>query len=201
MYIQKIKILEDENIPEEKINDFFKKNINYKKSKVENYLIDYFFYSGNFFNIVKNKKVHYVYILYNNNDIVHVSCLRKSNFHENIFILCVRAITNENYRSRGIMLDYIIPLQIEDSKNHKSKMCLLTFNENYKLYIEQNKRLKNKQSFMFGNIENKDLYNCFNYVNFPCNIFNTKQWVLYIKLDETFDYDFNNIKYSEEKNE
>lgn len=196
MYLKKIKILENENIPEQEIDNFFKNNINFRKSKPENYFSEYFFYSGNFFNITRNKKVNIVYLLYDNDNLVHVSCLRKSDFHDNIFILCVRALTNKNYRSKGIMLDYIIPNQIEDSKYYGSKMCLLTFNENYNFYIQQNKRLKNNKSFMLGFIKNKQLYQRFNYVNFSCNIFNTEQWVLYIKLEDNFEYDFTNIKYN-----
>ncbi|MCS7316847.1 MAG: hypothetical protein NZZ41_00800 [Candidatus Dojkabacteria bacterium] len=181
---------------DKKIKDFFEKNIHEKKSIKENFLYDYKDQKRNFFYLIENKIVPFIYILENENgEIIHVSLMRRLDIEKNIFSLCNRAVTKKELKGKGIMMDYILPIQIDDCKNLGAKMCIATFNENYKLYIELLKRCKENKGFALGKLRNKKFLKNFNFVEFPCNIFNTKQWVIYMKLDQNYEFDFEKIKF------
>jgi hypothetical protein len=140
-----------------------------------------------------NGKFH---IIYNDSDIVACGGVYRSNFSHSVGIGGVRTWTNNKYRHQSLLRDFLLPLHKSWCIEHNMKMIALSFNEYNKNLIQVFKRRR------FG--EHKDrinnrqphhlFYNGLNEPKFPVIIQYTKQWIIYEKLDPSFDFDWTSIK-------
>ena len=136
------------------------------------------------------------YILYDGNTIVACGGVYKSQFNDLIGIGGVRTWTDTKYRHSSLLREYLLPLHKSWCIAHNMKMIVLSFNEYNKNLIQVFKRRR------FG--ENKErinnrqphhlFYNGLNELEFPVTIQYTKQWIMYEKLDPTFDFNWESIK-------
>jgi len=136
------------------------------------------------------------HIIYNDSDIVACGGVYRSHFSESVGIGGVRTWTNDKYRHQSLLRDFLLPLHKSWCIEHNIKMIVLSFNEYNKNLIQVFKRRR------FG--EQKDrinsrqphhlFYNGMGEPKFPVIIQHTKQWIIYEKLDPSFDFDWTTIK-------
>jgi hypothetical protein len=132
-------------------------------------------------------------LLKENQKICGFSAFYQSPFHPDIYILGVRTLVSVEFRHNLLLSTYFIPKQLELIKG-RAKLALFTFDTNkpnniYNIFQKGrlNLFLKNKLS-SFPHWENLKS------VNYPVYIQNTLQNVLYLKLDQNFDYDWNLLR-------
>ena len=129
--------------------------------------------------------------LYDNDRIVASSGAYKSEFDENVVIGAVRAWKSSKFRGGYFIANNIMPYHLNWAKENNSKIFALTFNEyNYKLMRIMNRSEKYEKSrnshFLFGS-KRPTFYQDMDVLPFTVLIKNTKQYVLYTKLD--IDYE------------
>lgn len=134
------------------------------------------------------------FIILHNKDIVGCSGIYQSDFNQLICLAGIRSWINQQHRGKFLLGRYLFPEQVRWAKQHNYKQIALTFNE-------YNKNLKN--IFLrngFGVQKNRKEDSLFftgvHEVDFPVTIKYTKQWVIYQKLDENWNYDYSQIKHS-----
>lgn len=126
-------------------------------------------------------------LLYKDTTLVACSGYNKSPFDNNIFLLGGRTLVDKKFRNNQLLSNYIIPKQVECSRKLLAKIVAFTFDiENkfslYKVYK------KGKLNYLLHN-NFSDLYKNLVALDFPVNIYNTEQYVLYMKLEEyTYDW-------------
>lgn len=132
-------------------------------------------------------------VLTHGKEIVACSGAYRSDFSDMIAIVGVRSWVNAEYRSRFLLGKYLYPAHVEWAKNNNFKQVVITFNE-------YNEKLKNV--FLrngLGVIKNRKptslFFNGVNELDFPVKIKNTRQFILYEKLDPNWDFDYQTIKY------
>jgi len=135
------------------------------------------------------------FILRINGKIEAVSGIYISAFDKSVAIGGVRSWTNPGHQADLIIGRHIFPKQLKWAKDHNIKTIALTFNEyNKKLmrYFTRNGLgvVKNRTPDML-------FYNGVYEVPFPVIIQNTKQWALYHKIDETYDPNWELIRYKD----
>lgn len=160
--------------------------------KSNNHTLSYILTNTTRFNGVNGE----FYILYDNDKIVASSGIYISKFSKDIVIAGVRTWINKKYRHLGLNKDYLLVEQKKWATDRNSKMIALSFNEYNKNIIQIFKR--NRLGEKSGRIENREpkhmFYNGLLEVKFPVTIQYTKQWVIYEKLDSTFNFDWSTIK-------
>lgn len=136
------------------------------------------------------------YILYDDSNIVGCSGVYKSEFNKDIVIAGVRTWVKKEYRHLALNKDYLLVEQKKWAVDRSAKIIALSFNEYNKNIIQIFKR--NRLGEKSGRIESREprhmFYNGLQEVNFPVMIQYTPQWVIYEKIDHTFDFDWNSIK-------
>lgn len=127
------------------------------------------------------------------NEIIAVSGVYVSSFDSNVAIGGVRSWVNKRYRGRFVIGRYLLPLQLKWARDNGLKTIALTFNEYNKRLLPYFKRsgLGIKKNRNPNSLFYTGLYE----VDFPCNIQNTKQWVIYSKIDETYIPRWDKIKW------
>lgn len=134
-------------------------------------------------------------VLFNNKEIIACSGIYKSNFCENLAIAGTRTWVKKNYRNKLISREYLLPIEKKWAIKNNFKSIGLCFNEYNKNIIEIWKRRRlgenrtNRQSYHL-------FFNNFNEVKFPIEIQYTKQWLIYEKLDDSFNFDWSTIEWS-----
>jgi hypothetical protein len=136
----------------------------------------------------------YNILIREDNQIAACSGVYISDFSQFVSIAGVRTWTVKNFRHLNLSRDYLLPYQKQWSINKRIKIIALTFNDYNKNIIKtfQRSRLGEKR------IERKEhhlFYNGITEVDFPIIIRNTKQWVIYEKLNSSYDFDWNKIKF------
>lgn len=138
------------------------------------------------------------HILYDDSNIVGCSGVYKSEFNKDIVIAGVRTWVKKEYRHLALNKDYLLVEQKKWAVDRNAKIIALSFNEYNKNIIQIFKR--NRLGEKSGRIESREprhmFYNGLQEVNFPVMIQYTPQWVIYEKIDHTFDFDWNSIKSS-----
>jgi hypothetical protein len=136
-------------------------------------------------------------ILFDNDDVVAVSGVYMSNFSEYISIAGVRTFIDSKHRhnTRSIIRQ-LLHRHKDWSIEHNCKIVIVTFNEYNKNLINLFKRCGVSDSLLDiprsdNHMFNKEIHE----VEFPCNIQHTKQYVFYEKLDESFSFDWSELKY------
>lgn len=129
-------------------------------------------------------------LLYNQQKLIGVSGYNRSPFNDNIFLLGSRTLVDKENRNNQLVSSYIIPTQISESKKLGAKICAFTFDVSNKFSLYQvfinsklNLLLHNKIFSIYENLKA---------LEYPVNIYNTEQNVLYIEL-ENYTYDWTQL--------
>jgi hypothetical protein len=145
----------------------------------------------------KNSKGEMFVLLDDDNNILALSGVNISDFDNSIALGGVRTWLNKEMRGKFVIGRNILPLQLKWAKEHKMKTIALTFNDYNKRLIPYFKRsgfgIEKKRN------PNSMFYNGQFHVEFPVTINYTKQWVIYHKIDELYQPDWENIRFVEDK--
>jgi hypothetical protein len=137
-------------------------------------------------------------MLKNNYEIIGTSGVYVSNFDSNVGIGGARAWMLKQYRGKILMDNnrgpYALPIHIDWSRERQLKTTIFTFND-YSLNMIN---YFNRMGFGYQDRNSKFFNLKFNQVDFPVNIQNTKQWIIYHKIDETYEPDWNKLKWAEQ---
>jgi len=136
-------------------------------------------------------------IWFHKNEIVGCSGMYISEFSMDFVLAGVRTYINPKYRHLSLNKDYFWVKQKEWAVTNNIKAIGLTFNDYNKNIIEIFKR--NRLGEKNDRLSNRKPYNLFfngiTEVKFPVTIQYTKQWIIYEKLDQSFTFDWQTIKY------
>jgi len=120
-----------------------------------------------------------------------VSGVYISEFDPAVAIGGVRSWVNATFRGQFMVGRHILPQQLKWAKTKNCKTIALTFNDYNKRLIPYFKRTG------FGIKKNRNpdslFYNGLHEVSFPVRIQNTKQWVIYSKIDDNYTPDWKTI--------
>ncbi len=134
------------------------------------------------------------FVIYYNDDIVGCSGIYQSDFNQHICIAGIRSWINSSHRGKFLLGRYLFPEQVRWAKQNSYKQIALTFNE-YNRSLK-NIFLRNGLGVQKNRQEDSLFYTGVHQVDFPVTIKHTKQWVIYQKLDENWDFDYSQIKHS-----
>lgn len=134
-----------------------------------------------------------MFLLLSNNRIIGNSGVNISTFDSNVAIGGVRTWLNSEFKGGVVIGRYVLTEQLKWCKNKGIKIIALTFND-------YNKRLIPYFTRVGLGIQKKRtpdslFYNGQYIVDFPVLINNTKQWVIYHKLDENYEPDWESIRH------
>lgn len=136
------------------------------------------------------------FILYDNDEIVACGGVYISGFSKHIAIAGVRTWVKRDYRHLSLNKDYLLVKHKRWAMDRGMKMLALSFNEYNKNMIQIFKR--NRLGESPGRITNREPKNIFYYglheVGFPVKIQYTPQWVIYEKLDNEFEFDWESLQ-------
>ena len=130
-----------------------------------------------------------------NSAIEAVSGIYISEFDKAVAIGGVRSWTNPGHQADLVIGRHIFPMQLKWAKCRDIRTIALTFNEYNRRLINYFKRtgvgvVKNRTPDML-------FYNGVYEVPFPVLIQNTKQWAIYHKIDETYEPNWETIRYKD----
>jgi hypothetical protein len=135
------------------------------------------------------------YILYDNNTIIACGGVYISDFSKDIAIAGVRTWVSKEYRHLALNKDYLLVEHKKWAISRNMKMIALSFNEYNKNIIQIFKR--NRLGEKLGRIDGREpknmFYNGLGEVTFPVTIQYTQQWVIYEKIDSTFEFDWSTL--------
>jgi hypothetical protein len=75
-------------------------------------------------------------LLYDNNEIVHLSGFNRSEFHPEVFICGVRTLTRKDYRHKFLMSTYAVPVQTKLVLDLGGRMTIYCFDKNKSILNE-----------------------------------------------------------------
>lgn len=116
-----------------------------------------------------------------------------SDFSSDVAILGTRTWIHKDYRNKLITREQLLPTSKKWAIEHGFKVIILTFNDYNKNLMKLWSRIRlgesrtPRESHHFG-------FNGVTELEFPVTIQYTKQWVLYEKLDSSFDFDWSLLK-------
>jgi hypothetical protein len=135
-----------------------------------------------------------VFALLKGEEIIALSGVNKSDFDPLVALGGVRTWVTKPYRGKFLVGRHLCPLQLAWAKDRNYKTLCLTFNEYNKRLIPYFKRsglgIQKKRN------PNSLFYNGQFHVDFACNINLTKQYVIYHKIDESYEPNWNSIKWT-----
>ena len=136
------------------------------------------------------------HIVFDEETIVACGGVYISNFSQDIAFIGVRTWVNKTYRHQSILREYLLPIQKSWCQEKNIKIVALTFNDYNKNLIQvfQKRRLGETKERITTRQPYHLFYNNLIEVEFPVMIQYTKQWVIYEKLDPTFNFDWSTIK-------
>ena len=136
------------------------------------------------------------YILYNDSKIVACGGVYISEFSKDIAIAGVRTWVKGEYRHLSLNKDYLLVEHKKWTISKNIKLLALSFNDYNKNIIQIFKR--NRLGEKSGRINSREphhiFYNGLHEVNFPVTIQYTPQWVIYEKLNDSFDFNWESLK-------
>jgi hypothetical protein len=132
-------------------------------------------------------------LLDQDNNICALSGVNISDFDHNLGLAGVRTWLNKELRGKFIIGRHLLPEHLAWAKNQGLKTLALTFNDYNKRLLPYFKRtgagiVKNRNP-------NSMFYNGQFHVDFPVTINYTKQWVIYHKIDEQYNPDWESIRF------
>ena len=132
-------------------------------------------------------------IVFDGDKVVASSGAYVSDFSNDVAILGVRTWIHKDYRNKLITREQLLPTFKKWAIDHGFKAIALTFNDYNKNLIKLWHRTRlgesrtPRENHHFG-------FNGVTELEFPVTIQYTKQWVLYEKLDPSFDFDWSLLK-------
>lgn len=126
------------------------------------------------------------------NKLVAVSGIYRSYFHPDIFIGGVRSWLVPEHRSSYTFGNHVFPEQLKWAKQNGGKQFLLTFNEYNKKLATVFLRVADGKATGFGK-KQSEFYKGFKLWPNLVNIMHTPQWVLYKNIDDSFNFNFDNL--------
>jgi hypothetical protein len=122
-----------------------------------------------------------------------ISGVHVSSFDPNVALGGVRSWISPEYRAKMLIGHHLLPAQLQWAKDNNLKTIALTFNDYNRRLINYFKRSalgvpkKRNATRLF--------YNGVNEVPFSINIQYTEQWAIYHKIDESYEPDWEKIKW------
>jgi hypothetical protein len=133
------------------------------------------------------------FLLYQDEKLVHMSGVNKSEFDENVYICGVRTLTKKEYRHKLLMSQFMIPAQEAIVKVLGGKMMFFCFENGGSIY---NVLQKGKfDLFLQKQTEKFNVYKDLTTHTKPVYINHTKHCVLYKPLDYSYKFDWEKIHY------
>lgn len=135
-------------------------------------------------------------VLFDQGNIVGCSGAYTSEFSPEVAILGTRLFVCEEYRNQLVFREELLPRERAWAIKTKHRAVMLTFNEYNKNIMvlwfrtRLGKKLDQRQPYHFG-------FNGLTKIDFPIKIQFTRQYAMYEKLDPTFSYDWNQIKFED----
>lgn len=135
------------------------------------------------------------YVLFENNKIIGCSGVYISDFNSRIALAGTRSWLNKNYRNKNLLKEFLLPKQKQWAIQNNCGQVALCFNEYNKNLIKifRRTRLAETSSRIKERSPQDLFYTGLNEVDVPVNIQYTKQWVIYEKLDPTFEFYWENL--------
>jgi hypothetical protein len=162
----------------------------------ENMSIDF---EGGIISIIKNTsrfdgKNGEFFILFIDDNIAACSGVYTSEFSKLVALAGVRTWTTKKYRNLQLHRNILLPAEKAWAIKNNLKIVALSFNDYnknlmvapYRSRAGEGPIRRTKKHLFFSNL---------NRVEFPVNIQNTKQWVLYEKIDPNWEFDWKSIEY------
>lgn len=132
-------------------------------------------------------------ILFDRDTVIACSGIYTSAFCSELAIAGTRTWIHKDYRNQSIAREILLPIEKEwaITRNFKAiAICFNDYNKNMPKIWERirfgEKRTPRQSYHLF--------YNDMNELEFPVIIQYTKQWIIYEKLDPTFNFDWASIK-------
>jgi hypothetical protein len=132
-------------------------------------------------------------VLFDGDTVVACSGIYTSNFCIELAIAGTRTWINKDYRNQAISREVLLPAEKDwaITKNFKAiAICFNDYNKNMSKIWERirfgEKRTPRQSHHLF--------YNDTNELEFPIIVQYTKQWIMYEKLDPSFNFDWDSIK-------
>lgn len=137
------------------------------------------------------------HIIFDQDRIIGCGGVYKSSFDKSLCFAGTRTWLDVEYRNKSIIRDFLLPIHKEWALDNNCKAIALCFNSHNKNIIETFKRTRfGESSERIKNRKPRNLfYNGLNIVPFSVNVQYTEQWVIYESIDDTWDFDWNTIKY------
>lgn len=137
------------------------------------------------------------FLLWEDNQIIACGGVYISDFNSMIGVAGVRTWVKKEYRHMALNKDYLLVEHKKWCVKNQLKIIALTFNEYNKNIIQIFKR--NRLGENSGRILNRRpenmFYNGLHELPYPVYIQYSKQYVIYEKLDENFEFDWSAIQY------
>lgn len=134
-------------------------------------------------------------LLFDDDTIVACSGCYKSEFSDEVAMLGVRTWIHKDYRNKLISRHYLLPVEKQWAAANGYKAIMLTFNDYNKnlMALWSRKRLGEKRPKI--STENFG-FNGTSVIDFPILVQYTKQYGIYEKLDSSWNFDWETIRYS-----
>lgn len=133
-------------------------------------------------------------VVFDNDKVIASGGAYASEFSDDVAILGTRTWIHKDYRHKLISREQLLPNEKKWAIENGFKIIVLTFNDYNKNLMKLWNRTRlgesrtSRESHHFG-------YNGVTEVEFLVNIQYTKQYVLYEKLDPSYDFDWETIKW------
>jgi hypothetical protein len=137
------------------------------------------------------------HIIYDGSTIIACGGVYISNFSNRIAIGGVRTWVDKEYRNNSILREYLLPAHKLWCQERNIDILALTFNEYNKNlpHVFKRRRLGESIERITTREPKHMFYNGLCEVKFPVTIQYTKQWLIYEKLEEGFDFNWKDIEW------
>ena len=133
------------------------------------------------------------YIAFCDNEIAACSGIYKSEFNSHVALAGTRTWTTKKFRNLKLSREYLLPNQKQwaiDRNFKQIAICFNDYNKNltrtiFRSRLGEAPLLRTSKHLFYSNI---------NEIPFPVNIQDTKQWVVYEKIDSNWEFDWSKIK-------
>jgi hypothetical protein len=132
-------------------------------------------------------------VVFDGDIVVACSGIYTSTFCIDLVIAGTRTWINKEYRNKSISRDILAAEKLWAINNNFKAVgiCFNDYNKNI-INIWKRRRLGEKRT---PRMPHHLFFNGINEVSFPVNIQYTKQWLIYEKLEEDFDFNWNDIEW------
>lgn len=133
------------------------------------------------------------FIVLHDSKIIGCSGIYFSEFNSKMTLAGCRTWVTKEYRNKSLPREVILPAQKQWAQDRNASAVGLTFNKYNKNLINTWKRTRLGENRLPRQSHHL-FYNNFNEVDFPVTIQYTKQWVIYEKLDPSFEFNWISIQ-------